>query len=200
MLLPSVCAGGFEHAERLTAERDTVRGAGLHALGGDAPQRRGVAAERAEPFGCVLLAAPASGVERMDRSGSLAEGGHAQQVQRAGGAFAAVAGGAVGAELGGSAAVSDKAFEEIEALTNQPKAGRIAGPDRYATAAATAAMINASTSRTSRPPKQAGCAGSTTSQPAPSDRAAQSRTSVRCPKRRNPGRLPKQCKTTRGHR
>ncbi len=43
--------------------------------------------------------------------------------------------------LGGMAAVSDAAVTEIEGLVNKPTVTRIAGDDRYATAAAVASMI-----------------------------------------------------------
>ncbi|MCY3609330.1 MAG: cell wall-binding repeat-containing protein [Acidimicrobiaceae bacterium] len=48
--------------------------------------------------------------------------------------------------LGGSAAVSDAAVTAIEALTSKPTVTRIAGDDRYATAAAIAGMIEADAS------------------------------------------------------
>ncbi|MYF28084.1 MAG: hypothetical protein F4169_04345 [Gammaproteobacteria bacterium] len=44
--------------------------------------------------------------------------------------------------LGGTAAVSDSVVTAIEALSNSPKVTRIAGADRYATAAAIAAKID----------------------------------------------------------
>ncbi|MDE0318863.1 MAG: cell wall-binding repeat-containing protein [Acidimicrobiaceae bacterium] len=44
--------------------------------------------------------------------------------------------------LGGAAAVSDDAIDEIKGLVNEPKADRIAGADRYGTAAAIAAKID----------------------------------------------------------
>ena len=48
--------------------------------------------------------------------------------------------------LGGSAAVADSVVTGIEGLTSKPKVTRIAGDDRYATAAATASMIDAESS------------------------------------------------------
>ena len=48
--------------------------------------------------------------------------------------------------LGGSAAVADSVVTAIEGLTSKPKVTRIAGDDRYATAAATASMIDAESS------------------------------------------------------
>jgi putative cell wall-binding protein len=48
--------------------------------------------------------------------------------------------------LGGSAAVADSVVTAIEGLSAKPKATRIAGDDRYATAAATASMIDAESS------------------------------------------------------
>ncbi|WP_420610620.1 cell wall-binding repeat-containing protein [Candidatus Poriferisodalis sp.] len=48
--------------------------------------------------------------------------------------------------LGGSVAVSDAAVTAIEGLSSEPKVTRIAGDDRYATAAAIASMIDAESS------------------------------------------------------
>ena len=48
--------------------------------------------------------------------------------------------------LGGSAAVSDATVTAIEGLSGKPKVTRIAGDDRYATAAAIASMIDAESS------------------------------------------------------
>ena len=48
--------------------------------------------------------------------------------------------------LGGAAAVADSVVTAIEETTSKPKVTRIAGADRYATAAATAAMIDAESS------------------------------------------------------
>lgn len=48
--------------------------------------------------------------------------------------------------LGGSAAVSDSVVTAIEGLSSEPTVTRIAGDDRYATAAATASMIDAESS------------------------------------------------------
>ena len=44
--------------------------------------------------------------------------------------------------LGGTAAISDDALAEIEALDSKPTVERIGGPDRYATAVAIAAKID----------------------------------------------------------
>ena len=48
--------------------------------------------------------------------------------------------------LGGSAAVSDSVLSDLKALVNTPKVDRIAGVDRYATAAEIADMIDAESS------------------------------------------------------
>ena len=48
--------------------------------------------------------------------------------------------------LGGSAAVADSVVTAIEGLSGKPKVTRVAGDDRYATAAATASMIDAESS------------------------------------------------------
>uniref|UniRef100_UPI003B021BD3 cell wall-binding repeat-containing protein n=1 Tax=Candidatus Poriferisodalis sp. TaxID=3101277 RepID=UPI003B021BD3 len=48
--------------------------------------------------------------------------------------------------LGGSAAVADSVAAAIEGLDGKPKVMRVAGDDRYATAAATASMIDANSS------------------------------------------------------
>lgn len=48
--------------------------------------------------------------------------------------------------LGGSAAVSDSVVTDIEGLSSDPAVSRIAGDDRYATAAAIAGMIDAESS------------------------------------------------------
>ncbi len=47
--------------------------------------------------------------------------------------------------LGGTAAISDAAFTMIEELVSKPTVTRISGSDRYATAAAIAAMIDTDT-------------------------------------------------------
>ena len=43
--------------------------------------------------------------------------------------------------LGGSGAVADSVLEDLEALANEPEVSRVAGADRYATAAAVAALL-----------------------------------------------------------